>query len=278
MAHAPLLTGGPETTLVGVWGRRPEMAQALADELGSTAVAPFDELLEVSDAVAFAVPPGVQGELAITAARAGKHLLLDKPVAGSLDDARSLAAAVDAAGVVSMVLLTLRFTESVRRFVSAALAAGAVGVAYESLSGGFLAGPFSASPWRKSGGILPDVGPHVVDLMDSLLGPVATATVTAQDGLVRLALHHAGGGFSHAVLGAHHTGPPVRSLRAYAADCVVDCDWTVPDDDLWGTVRREFASAVAAGRPHAADVHRGLELQRVLAMVGADTSSVTQRR
>lgn len=266
MAHAPLLSGGRETELVGVWARRPEAAEALAQRFGTRAVTDYDELLESCEAVAFAVPPDVQAAMALTAAKAGKHLLLDKPVAGSLADAERLADAVTEAGVMSMVLLTMQFTQAVRQFLPRALALQPVGVAYENISGAFLSGPFSSSPWRHAGGVLPDVGPHVVDLLTTILGAAESAEVQSERGLVRLSLRHVAGGFSHAVLSAHHPGPPSRGLRVYSPAEVVDCDWSVPDPDLWGVVRREFAETVRSRTPHRCDIHRGVELERVLAL------------
>jgi predicted dehydrogenase len=266
LAHAPILTGGPETELVGIWGRRPDAAQSLAAQFNTQAITEYDELLDSCDAVAFAVPPEVQGRMALVAARAGKHLLLDKPVADSLAEAERLADAVGEAGVMSVVLLTMQFTQPVRAFVPEAIASQPVGVAYENLSGAFLCGPFSQSPWRHEGGVLPDVGPHVVDLMTSILGPAEAAEATSQHGVVRLGVRHVAGGFSHAVLSAHHTGPPVHGLRVYSPSAVLDCDWGVPELDRWGTVRREFAATVRSRAAHPCDVHRGIEVQRVLAM------------
>ena len=269
MAHAPVLTGGPETELVGVWARRPEAATELATEFGTEPVTDFGALLDSCEAVAFAVPPAVQGSMAVQAAEAGKHLLLDKPVAGSLADAERLAAAVRANGVQSMVFLTLRFNSAVRRFLAVAADADPVGASIENLSGGFLAGPFSQSPWRQEGGILPDGGPHVVDVLTAILGPAIAANADARRDVVRLSLRHEGGAFSHAVLSAHHTGPPVQRLRVYSPSAVLDCDWKVEDPDLWGTIRREFAECVRSGVAHPLDVHRGVELQRVLALASS---------
>ncbi|MFN2538803.1 MAG: Gfo/Idh/MocA family protein [Mycobacteriales bacterium] len=264
LAHAPLLSGGPETQLVGIWARRSEAAEELAAKHGSRAVGTYDELLDSCEAVAFAVPPEVQGRMATEAAKAGKHLLLDKPVADSVEAAQLLADAVAEAGVSTMVLLTYQFTEALRRFLPQARALKPSGAAHENISGGFLAGPFSQSPWRHEGGVLPDVGPHVVDLFTTILGPAVGGEVQTCQGLVRLGLRHESGAFSHAVLSAHHTGAGAHSLRVYAPGGVLDCDWDVPDEDRWGTVRREFAASVRTGAPHACDVHRGLELQRVL--------------
>jgi predicted dehydrogenase len=268
MAHAPVLTGGPETELVGVWGRRPEASAALAAKFGSRSFTDYEQLLQECDAVAFAVPPEVQGRMALTAARAGKHLLLDKPVAESLASAQLLADAVEGAGVSSMVLLTMRFTEAFRRLLPAAQAISPTRVDYTSMSNAFLEGPFSQSPWRHEKGILTDVGPHVVDAMSVLLGPVTAASAEADGKQVILTLQHEQG-TSTSTLNAHHTGPRVQDLVVTGATGEVTCDWTVADADLWGVVRREFAEAVRTGVPHPCDVHRGVELERVLAMASS---------
>ena len=101
-------------------------------------------------------------------------------------------------------------------------------------------------------------------MLTAILGPAVGAAVDARRDVVRLSLRHEGGAFSHAVLGAHHTGPPVQQLRVYAPSAVLDCDWKVDDPDLWGTIRREFAECVRSGVAYPLDVHRGVELQRVL--------------
>jgi predicted dehydrogenase len=128
-----------------------------------------------------------------------------------------------------MVLLTMQFSQAFRSFLPAALSLEPVAIAVENLSGAFLTGPFSQSPWRHAGGVLPDVGPHVVDAMTSVLGPAESARAQSQRGMVRLSLRHAAGGFSHAVLSAHHTGPPRHQLRAYGPTGVLDCDWSIAD-------------------------------------------------
>lgn len=122
MFHAPALSGGDETELTAVWARRSEAAAELAAVHGAESVASFDELVERCDAIAFAVPPAVQAELAIRAVRAGRLLLLDKPIAGDVETAERLAEAVTEAGVGSVVLLTMRFNGEIRRFIDQARA------------------------------------------------------------------------------------------------------------------------------------------------------------
>lgn len=109
IAHGPALAAHPDVEFTGIWGRRPEAAAALAATLGTRAYADVDELIGDVDAVAIALPPDVQAPLAARAAAAGRHLLLDKPVATTVTDARRVADAAEAAGVASVVFFTLRF-------------------------------------------------------------------------------------------------------------------------------------------------------------------------
>src|SRR5262249_60674878 len=90
-APARASAGGVE--FGAVWGRDPGAAGALAAEHGAAAYADFGEFLAGVDGVAFAVPPDVQAALAAQAAAAGKHLLLEKPIATSVAAGGALAAA-----------------------------------------------------------------------------------------------------------------------------------------------------------------------------------------
>ncbi len=108
-AHAPALASVPGITFTAVWGRNVEAAAGLAADFGVAAHADFDEFLAEVDAVAFSVPPDVQSELATRAAWAGKHLLLEKPVALTEPAADALVSAADGARVASVVFFTSRF-------------------------------------------------------------------------------------------------------------------------------------------------------------------------
>src|SRR4029450_1492941 len=123
-AHATALAGHSDTELVAVWGRDPARTAAFAERFGIQGHDDLDRLLAEVDAVAIAVPPDVQAELAVRAATAGRHLLLDKPLALSLDGADRVAGAVAASGVASLVFFTLRFLPELAAWVAEAGAAG----------------------------------------------------------------------------------------------------------------------------------------------------------
>ncbi len=167
------------------------------------------------DAVAFAVPPHVQAPLAIRAAEAGKHLLLEKPIALSVEDADAVVTAVEKASVASVVFFTWRFNREIRAWLADEQARG--GWSGSGWSGGVAVwlgtslqpdSPFN-TPWRQEKGALWDLGPHLVGMLWACLGPVTSVTAVAGQGDVahlvlaargRRVLHHdhgarrAGGG------------------------------------------------------------------------------------
>ncbi len=136
--HGPTLAAGPETRLAGVWSRRPESAAAVAEPLGVPVFTHFDELVAASEAVALAVPPSVQPDLAVRAARAGRAVLLEKPLADTVAGAEAIAAAVAEAAVPTMMLLTYRFAEPVRQFLARTATFEAHGGRAAFVSGAFL--------------------------------------------------------------------------------------------------------------------------------------------
>lgn len=196
--HAPALAAHEGVTLTGVWARRPEAAAEVTAEFGGRPYARFDDLVADVDALTFAVPPAVQAELASAAAKRGRHVICEKPLAETLDGAREVVAAVEAGDVVSAVMLTQRLDPAIEAWLAALPGAEAgpdtVGSA-RWLSGALLGGRYARSPWRHEHGALLDVGPHVIDLMDAALGRVVAVDWAHRDepDLWRFGLVHVGG-------------------------------------------------------------------------------------
>ncbi|MBC3194684.1 Gfo/Idh/MocA family oxidoreductase [Pseudonocardia sp. C8] len=275
--HAPAIAAHPRWAAAGVWARRPEAAGEVTAISGGSAYASFDALLEACDAVAFAVPPEVQATLVPWAAAAGKHVVLEKPLAVGLADAERAAAAVDAAGVCSVTVLTLRFAPEVRDWL-AAIGDGpcgpeTVGTA-RWLSGALLGGPFASARWRAEHGALLDVGPHVIDLLDAALGPVDAVEQARRDepDLWRIGLRHAGGARSSLVLSLRTPVDPTEFEVAVVGGVGPDGRGRFrldrrPADPVAGytSILDDLAAAVDAGdRCHPAGVHRALHLQRII--------------
>ena len=275
ITHAPALASTPGAELAAVWGRDQAAAAALAAEYGATAHADFGTFLDSVDAVAFSVPPHVQVRLAVLAAQAGKHLLLEKPVALSADEADKLVAAVEEAQVASVVFFTWRFNTEIRAWLTDEQARG--GWSGEGWSGGAsiwlgtsLApdNPFN-TPWRREKGALWDLGPHLVGMLWACLGPVTEVTAVAgMADVAHLVMRHE--------TGVTSTVTTTQSAPEAAAGVTVF---------VWGEAGRSLMpaelvdsvaalrtavtelTAVAAGArvTHPCDVRFGRDITRVLA-------------
>lgn len=271
MAHGPGLKAAKSVDLVGVWGRNPDHTRSVATSLGAAAYDDFDALLADVEAVAFAVPPQVQADLALVAARAGKHLLLDKPVAISVEAARAVRDAAASSGVATVVFFTDRFVDTSRAwFEHVRTTAG--------WRGGWLRwfsslqqpdNPFGASPWRQDSGALWDTGPHALSTLGAALGPVTSLTAVGGDGdLVTLVLRHESGvtstvsltqfappaaaGFEAVVWGEAGLLPmPPRPEESFA--------------ELLATAADELVGAALSGEPHEIDVAFGTRIVELLA-------------
>ena len=270
--HAPMVAAHPDTTLIAVWARRLAATEEVAAPHGAVAHDSFDRFLDDVDAVAFAVPPDVQVGLATEAARAGKGLLLEKPLSLDLVGAEMLTREIEAAGVPTQMVLTWRYVPEVRALLEAVGSAPPLGGRGHFLTGGLLGGMF-ATPWRLAHGPLFDLGPHVIDLLDAALGPVTR--IRAHGDLHRwvgLLLDHEGGATSEVSLTAYSPGGARAGVEIHTADGVLEVDTLDVSASATTTLVDEFVTSVRTGRPHPLDIHRGLHLQRLLAAAAGDLS------
>jgi predicted dehydrogenase len=143
------------------------------------------ELVESDDVdvVDISVPNDAHPEIAIAAARAGKHIICEKPLARTAEEARAMLEAVTEAGVVNLVAFNYRRTpavETARRLI----ADGALGE-IRNFRGTYLQ-DWSNDPdlplsWRfqkkvAGSGALGDIATHVVDIARYLVGEVAAVS------------------------------------------------------------------------------------------------------
>jgi predicted dehydrogenase len=234
ITHAPALAAAPGIELAAVWGRSAEAAAALAGRYGASAYSgDVGAFLDAVDGVAFAVPPDVQAPIAVAAARAGKHLMLEKPLATSVAGADEVASAVAGGGVASVVFFTLMFRADIRAWLAEVTARGGWMGGLATWFGSSLeeSSPFN-TPWRREKGALWDIAPHAVSLLWAALGPVTGVTADAGPADVsHLILHHEGG-TSSTVTVSQHGGEAASGFETY----------------LWGPSGR---SAVPAGNTDA---------------------------
>lgn len=143
------------------------------------------------DAVAICTPNDLHEEIAVAAARAGKHVLVEKPMAATLAAADRM---IDAARLARVVLMPAHNVRFAPPFVAAAqaVARGDIGTVTGVRAAFGHGGPHLWAPdatWfhdpaRAGGGALIDLGVHVADLLRAVLGTEFTS--------VAATLHHAG--------------------------------------------------------------------------------------
>jgi predicted dehydrogenase len=277
VAHGSALAAHPEVDLVGVWGRDADKAENLAQTLDTRPFADADDLIAAVDAVAIALPPDVQAPLAVRAAQAGRHLLLDKPLALSLADADAVVAAAEAARVSSVVFFTARFTAPLKDFLEYA-AGQSWDAGRATLCGSIFApdSPYASSLWRRDKGGLWDVGPHALAVLLPVLGPVRdVAAMSGPNASTHALLTHDTGAVSHLTL---TVDAPVGAV-GFDTELSGPQGWvTVPRTDVSPATAFTVAidelllTIAAGGREHACDVRFGREVVAVLARAEADVA------
>jgi predicted dehydrogenase len=191
--HARAIAEARGARLVAICRGDASRADEAAAELGVPCEASLEALLERPDvdAVCLCTPSGLHGEQTLAAARAAKHVLVEKPMALRLADADAMIAACRSAEVRLGVALQRR-TDPASRALHDAIRAGELG----RLVMGTATVPYfrpqsyyDSAPWRGTwaldgGGALMNQGIHLVDLLLWLMGGeaevVGAAGATAQ--------------------------------------------------------------------------------------------------
>jgi predicted dehydrogenase len=279
-AHAPGLAAHRDVEFAGVWGRDEKKAAALAEEYGTRAYDSMAALIDDVEAVALALPPDVQAPIALRAAHAGRHLLLDKPVAFQAEAAEEIAAATAEHNVASVVFFTRRFMPQMREFLSNADAAGGwvearvdnVGTIYDP------GNPFGASLWRRESGGLWDVGPHAVALVIPVLGRVTeVSAMVAPHDMTHVLMRHASGAVSKLTLSVDVPPAAAREEAVFAGAAGV---WPVPEipwepTTAYGNALDDLIAAAGRGLVPAMDIQFGAQVTWIVA--AAEESARTGR-
>jgi predicted dehydrogenase len=139
----------------------------------------YDDLLGDPgvDAVILCLPHDQHAPAAVAAARAGKHILVEKPIARTLDEADAMIRAAEEAGVTLMVAHNQRFHPMHRR-VREMLDEGVIGDVYCARADNNMAFAPPATHWiyRRAptgGGAMMGYGVHRIDLLRWLVGEVS---------------------------------------------------------------------------------------------------------
>lgn len=293
--------------IVGVVSNHRDSAEALAQTVDARALSSFEELLAEVDVVDLCVPTDLHRDMTVEAARAGKHVVCEKPMALSTEDGRSMIEACRESGVRLFVAHVLRFFPQYRAAADA-VNAGRVGdlgvMRFKRVSyppKGTEQGWFADE--ARSGGMIFDLMIHDLDYARWLAGDVervfaksvrsgrpdadkdyALVTVRFKSGAMALVE----GGWANAP-GVFRTGfdlagaegliewssddtEPVRSYLEAAPGSAADVGLplTVLAEDPYTTEIRHVHSCLETGEPFAVTPEDALEAVRLC--VAARTS------
>ncbi len=179
----------------GVWRRNEaELARFCAD-YGFPAAQSYEALLAdpAIDAILVITPPNAREDIVAAAARAGKHVLMEKPVERTTEAAERIVKLCDDAGVKLGIIFQHRF-RAASKALAEKVASGELGrlhavhlvVPWWRPQVGYYDKPGRGSFAQDGGGVLITQAIHSLDLMLSLTGPVKAVTALA----ATTGLHH----------------------------------------------------------------------------------------
>ncbi|WAZ22004.1 Gfo/Idh/MocA family oxidoreductase [Streptomyces cinnabarinus] len=281
--HAPLIAATEGLTLDTVVTANPErQEQARAGHPDVRIAAAPDELFARADAldlIVIASPNKTHVPLATAALKAGLPVVVDKPVAGTAAEARELAALAEDRGLLLSVFQNRRWDNdflTLRKLIEK----GELGDVYRFESRFERWRPELKGGWRESGdpaeigGLLYDLGSHVVDQALVLFGPAASVYAesdirrpgAATDDDTFIAITHTNGVRSHLYVSATtaQLGPRFRVLGSKAGYVkhgldpqeaalregeLPGADWGTEPESLWGRVGSGESPLTGGGRP-----------------------------
>jgi predicted dehydrogenase len=290
--HARGVLAHPKGELVAVANWRPESAEALAERHGIPRVTMEWESLvsdpEV-DAIVIGTPNALHAPQAVAALRAGKHVLVEKPMSTTVAEADAMIAAAEEAGRVLMVAHCWRFRDEVVSMRDR-IAAGDLGEVVKTRGYGMHAG-WGPSGWftdgsLSGGGALVDMGVHAIDTARFLLGDPMPDRVCAvigtryargryeldDDGILLITWSNG----TNSIVESGWWQPHLEGLEADTevfGTAGYDRIWPPeePTEDyehctqpMYTTQMREFLDAIDEGRPASPSGHDGRVVMRIV--------------
>jgi UDP-N-acetylglucosamine 3-dehydrogenase len=156
--HARVISELPEVELAGIVDIDRHQARNVSRSLGCRAFENLDALLECGvDAATIAAPTHLHHDLAITCIRRGIHVLIEKPIASTAEEGRSVIAAARRSGVTLMVGHVERFNPAVQAIKETLRGEEILSIAITRV------GPFP--PRMSNVGVVIDLAVHDIDLI-----------------------------------------------------------------------------------------------------------------
>ena len=156
--HARVFAGLPGAQLVGVADPDRNQAEFVARTLGCAEVAEVNQLLDLKiDAVTIAAPTHLHHDISLACIARGVHVMVEKPIASTVEEGRAIIAAARRAGVTLMVGHVERFNPAVEAIKEAIRNEDILSIAITRV------GPFP--PRMSNVGVVIDLAVHDIDLI-----------------------------------------------------------------------------------------------------------------
>jgi predicted dehydrogenase len=289
--HAQAVADHPRAEVVAASNWREASLRALAERFGIPRITTDWRELTCApevDAAVVATPNSLHAPQAIAFLEAGKHVLVEKPMAMSAAECEAMVDAAERGGAALMVAHCWRFHPDVRA-LRHRIAAGELGEVVKTRGYGAHAGwgpaGWFTDPALAGGGALADMGVHAIDTARYLLGDPQPARVCAalgtrygdyavdDDGILLIAWSNG----TNSVVESGWWQPHVAGLEAdtevYATGGYARVfgfteppspDYEHCPQSMYSTQMAEFVDAVAEGRPPRPDGHDGGVVMRIV--------------
>jgi len=187
--HAKAIGRIGNVRLIGVTDVRKESREAFAAKYNTGVYDSVEALLREDkiDVVCICTPSGLHGPLAIQAAKARKHIITEKPMAITLDEADSMIQACEENNVKMAVISQLRFTDAVTRLKEAVdkgslgkIVSGDIYMKFYRSQEYYDQGGWRGTWKMDGGGALMNQGIHGIDLLQYVMGPVQSVFAHAK--------------------------------------------------------------------------------------------------
>ncbi|MCA0268066.1 MAG: TIM barrel protein [Bacteroidetes bacterium] len=303
LQHAAEAAAGVE--VVAVYDPNADEAALAAERFGVEASPSYEALLDTPglDAVVLVTPNAVHRAQTEAALARGVHVLVEKPLAGTLDDAVAMLAAADTSGRVLMVGHNQRYGAPAQAALEA-IRAGRIGevvsmeIHYSSDTGVRL----PPDAWRLRPGEVPllpvtQLGLHGLDLVHALVGPISTTSAVARNVRISTGVadsvvaHFTTGTGAFGTLVSHYCTPVRFAWTITGTDGLLDgtvhtldlvrpgeptqrlVDVTDTPLESYTSMVEAFAAAVRTGSPPSADGRAGFLAQAVVEAMAASASA-----
>jgi predicted dehydrogenase len=224
--HAHAYRASPGVRLVAVADPVPGKADRIADDHGAKVVPDLDAMLDLGvDVVDVCTPPTVHADATVTALGAGRHVICEKPIARTMDEARRVVAAAEAAPGLLTIGHVSRFEpdhKAARDLVDAGEIGDVAMLKHSTTSSlpGWTEAGWLADP-ATSGGPLVDQAVHSFDYAGWVIGrPAVRVHAVAADSsagpwtYALATVRYDNGAIAHVECGWAH--PPARGFKLTA--------------------------------------------------------------